>query len=89
MLSQSATPNDLSVGLHRASAGVCPDSEVVDGERRLHPRWAWLSIPAILVAGHPGELFGTAGAGTLFDGNDPAGRLTGTFPRNVGRLLNS
>jgi beta-glucosidase len=48
--------------------------------------WAKDHVPAILEAWYAGEFGGRAIAETLFGDNNPAGRLTVTFPRSVGQL---
>lgn len=48
--------------------------------------WAKEHVPAILEAWLPGEFGGTAIAETLFGLNNPAGRLTVSFPRSLGQL---
>jgi beta-glucosidase len=50
---------------------------VLENGRPLTIGWAKEHVPAILEAWYPGELFGD---------NNPAGRLTITFPRSVGQL---
>jgi beta-glucosidase len=59
---------------------------VLENGRPLTIGWAKEHVPAILEAWYPGEFGGTAIAQTLFGDNDPAGRLTITFPRNTGQL---
>jgi beta-glucosidase len=59
---------------------------VLENGRPLTIGWAKQHVPAILEAWYPGEFGGQAIAETLFGGNDPAGRLTITFPRSVGQL---
>lgn len=59
---------------------------VLENGRPLTIGWAKDHVPAILEAWYPGEFGGTAIAETLFGDNNPAGRLTITFPRNIGQL---
>ena len=59
---------------------------VLENGRPLTIPWAKEHVPAILEAWYPGEFGGQAIAETLFGDNDPAGRLTVSFPRNVGQL---
>jgi beta-glucosidase len=59
---------------------------VVENGRPLTIGWAKDHVPAILEAWYPGEFGGKAIAETVFGENNPAGRLTITFPRNVGQL---
>ena len=59
---------------------------VLENGRPLTIGWAKQHVPAILEAWYPGEFGGQAIAETLFGENNPAGRLTITFPRSVGQL---
>jgi beta-glucosidase len=59
---------------------------VLENGRPLTIGWAKEHVPAILEAWYPGEFGGTAIAETLFGDNNPAGRLTMTFPRSTGQL---
>ena len=59
---------------------------VLENGRPLTIGWAKAHIPAILEAWYPGEFGGQAVAETLFGENNPAGRLTITFPCNTGQL---
>ena len=59
---------------------------VLENGRPLTIGWAKEHVPAILEAWYPGEFGGQAIAETLFGENNPAGRLTITFPRSVGQL---
>jgi beta-glucosidase len=59
---------------------------VLENGRPLTINWAKEHIPAILEAWYPGEFGGRAIAETLFGDNNPAGRLTITFPGSVGQL---
>ena len=59
---------------------------VLENGRPLSIPWAAQHVPAILEAWYPGEFGGQAIAETLFGDNNPAGRLTVTFPFSVGTL---
>ena len=59
---------------------------VLQNGRPLTIGWAKDHVPAILEAWYPGEFGGRAIAETLFGLNNPAGRLTITFPRSMGQL---
>jgi beta-glucosidase len=59
---------------------------VLENGRPLTIGWAKEHVPAIFEAWYPGEFGGRAIAETLFGDNNPAGRLTVTFPRSVGQL---
>lgn len=59
---------------------------VLQNGRPLTIGWAKQHVAAILEAWYPGEYGGQAIAETLFGDNNPAGRLTITFPRSVGQL---
>jgi beta-glucosidase len=59
---------------------------VLQNGRPLTINWAAKHVPAILEAWYPGEFGGQAIAETLFGENNPAGRLTITFPRTAGQL---
>ena len=63
-----------------------PTVLVLENGRPLTIGWAKEHVPAILEAWYPGEFGGTAIAETLFGDNNPAGRLTITFPQTVGQL---
>ena len=73
--------------LLEAVAGTgAPVVLVLQNGRPLTIPWAASHIPAILEAWYPGEFGGRAIAETLFGDNNPAGRLSITFPRTVGQL---
>ena len=59
---------------------------ILQNGRPLTIGWAKDHVPAILEAWYPGEFGGRAIAETLFGLNNPAGRLTITFPRSLGQL---
>jgi beta-glucosidase len=59
---------------------------VLQNGRPLTITWAAKHVPAILEAWYPGEFGGRAIAETLFGDNNPAGRITITFPQTVGQL---
>jgi len=59
---------------------------VLENGRPLTILWAAQHVSAILEAWYPGEFGGRAIAETLFGDNNPAGRLSISFPKNVGQL---
>jgi beta-glucosidase len=59
---------------------------VLENGRPLTIDWAEKHVPAIVEAWYPGELGGQAIAETLCGDNNPAGRLTITFPQTPGQL---
>ena len=63
-----------------------PTVLVLMNGRALALPWAAEHVPAILEAWYPGEFGGQAIAETLFGDNNPAGRLTISFPKNVGQI---
>ncbi len=68
-----------------AATGV-PVVLVLENGRPLTISWAEAHVPAILEAWYPGEFGGQAVAETLFGDNNPAGRLSISFPKNVGQV---
>jgi beta-glucosidase len=54
--------------------------------RPLTINWELENIPAILLAWHPGVEGGNGITDVLFGDSNPAGKLTVTFPRNVGQI---
>ncbi|HTW80071.1 MAG TPA: glycoside hydrolase family 3 N-terminal domain-containing protein [Terracidiphilus sp.] len=79
-------PGNQELLLENIAATGKPIVLVLENGRPLTIGWAKEHIPAILEAWYPGEFGGQAVAETLFGDNNPAGRLTITFPRSVGQL---
>jgi beta-glucosidase len=79
-------PGDQEQLLEAVAATGKPVVLVIENGRPLTIGWAKQHISAILEAWYPGEFGGRAIAETLFGDNNPAGRLTITFPRSVGQL---
>ncbi len=79
-------PGNQELLLETVAATGKPIVLVLENGRPLTIGWAKEHIPAILEAWYPGEFGGQAVAETLFGENNPAGRLTVTFPRSVGQL---
>jgi len=79
-------PGNQEALLEAVAATGKPAVLVLQNGRPLTIGWAKAHIPAILEAWYPGEFGGQAIAETLFGLNNPAGRLTVTFPRSTGQL---
>lgn len=79
-------PGNQEPLLEAVIAAGKPTILVLENGRPLTIGWAKEHVPAILEAWYPGEFGGTAIAETLFGDNNPAGRLTITFPRSTGQL---
>ena len=79
-------PGTQEALLEAVSATGKPVVLVLENGRPLTIDWAKQHVPAILEAWYPGEFGGQAIAETLFGQNNPAGRLTITFPQTVGQL---
>jgi beta-glucosidase len=79
-------PGNQEQLLEAVAATGKPVVLVLENGRALTIGWAKQHIPAILEAWYPGEFGGKAIAETLFGDNNPAGRLTMTFPQTVGDL---
>ncbi|MGA7341321.1 MAG: glycoside hydrolase family 3 N-terminal domain-containing protein [Terracidiphilus sp.] len=79
-------PDNQEQLLEALAATGKPVVLVLENGRPLTIGWAKQHIPAILEAWYPGEFGGKAIAETLFGDNNPAGRLTITFPQSVGQL---
>jgi beta-glucosidase len=84
--SDLSLPGNQEELLEAVSALGKPLILVLENGRPLTIGWAKEHVPAILEAWYPGEFGGRAIAETLFGYNNPAGRLTITFPRSVGAL---
>ena len=79
-------PGNQQQLLEAVTATGKPEVMVLENGRPLTIGWAKQHVPAILEAWYPGEFGGQAIAETLFGDNNPAGRLTVTFPRSTGQL---
>lgn len=79
-------PGNQEELLEAVAATGKPVVLVLENGRPLTISWAAKHVPAILEAWYPGEFGGQAIAETLFGENNPAGRLTITFPRSTGQL---
>ena len=84
--SELGLPGNQEQLLEAIVAAGKPVVLVLENGRPLTIGWAKVHVPAILEAWYPGEFGGRAIAETLFGDNNPAGRLTITFPRSVGQL---
>lgn len=63
-----------------------PVVAVVMAGRPLTIEWIDQNIPAVMNAWHLGTMSGQAIAETLFGDHNPGGKLTITFPKNVGQI---
>ena len=79
-------PGNQEVLLEAVVATGKPIVLVLQNGRPLTIGWAKDHVSAILEAWYPGEFGGQAIAEMLFGENNPAGRLTVTFPRSTGQL---
>jgi len=79
-------PGNQEQLLEAVAATGKPVVLVLQNGRPLTIGWAKDHVPAILEAWYPGEFGGQAIAETIFGENNPAGRLTITFPRSLGQL---
>jgi beta-glucosidase len=79
-------PGNQEAQLEAIVATGKPVVLVLQNGRPLTISWATQHVAAILECWYPGELGGQAIAETLFGDNNPAGRLTVTFPRSTGQL---
>lgn len=79
-------PGNQEQLLEAVAAAGKPVVLVLENGRPLTIHWAAQHIAAILEAWYPGEFGGNAIAETLFGDNNPAGRLSISFPQSVGQL---
>jgi len=79
-------PDNQEQLLEAIVGGGMPVVLVLENGRPLTIPWAAKHVAAILEAWYPGEFGGQAIVETLFGENNPAGRLTVTFPRSTGQL---
>jgi len=79
-------PDNQEQLLEAVEATGKPVVLVLQNGRPLTIGWAKEHVSAILEAWYPGEFGGQAIAETLFGDNNPAGRLTVSFPRSLGQL---
>jgi beta-glucosidase len=79
-------PDNQEQLLEAVAATGKPVVLVLQNGRPLTIGWAKEHVSAILETWYPGEFGGQAIAETLFGDNNPAGRLTVSFPRSTGQL---
>jgi beta-glucosidase len=79
-------PDNQEQLLEAIAATGKPVILVLENGRPLALPWAKKHVPAILEAWYPGEFGGQAIAETLFGDNNPAGRLSVSFPGTAGQL---
>ncbi|MFA0962310.1 glycoside hydrolase family 3 N-terminal domain-containing protein [Roseivirga sp. BDSF3-8] len=84
--SQLGLPGPQQALLEKVHATGKPLVTVVMAGRPLTITWMHDNVPAILYAWHLGTQSGPAIADVLFGNYNPAGKLTITFPRNVGQI---
>jgi beta-glucosidase len=84
--SSLALPENQEALLTAVAGTGVPTVLVLQNGRPLTIQWAAEHVPAILEAWYAGEFGGRAIAETLFGDNNPAGRLSISFPRNLGQL---
>jgi len=79
-------PDNQEQLLEAVVASGTPVVLVLENGRPLTISWAKKHVSAIVETWYPGEFGGQAIAETIFGDNNPAGRLTITFPSNLGQL---